>query len=234
MLVRKISFFITVCWSAIGSVAAPPLPPPSAADVAKWEKAIAAFEKADASKPPPKDGILFIGSSSIRGWKTLTRDFPDQPVYNRGFGGSQIADSRHFADRIVLPYRPRQIVMFAGSNDLNAGKSPAQVLADYIAFTKLVHGQLPRTRISWIPITPCFKRWGQIERVRKANRLVAEYIATDARLDYINTYDQMLAPDGKPRPDIFQADGLHLNAEGYAIWTRIVRPFLGKNTDSKE
>jgi len=206
--------------------AADPLPPPSASDVAKWGKVIAAFEKADSTKMPPKNGILFIGSSSIRRWKTLSEDFPNHPVYNRGFGGSQIADSLHFTDRIVLPYKPRQIVMFAGTNDLNVDKSPRQVLADFIAFTQRIHRHLPKTRISWIAITPSFKRWSQIDRVRKTNRIVAEFCASDPRLDYLDTAAKMLAPDGKPRPDIFVSDGLHLNAKGYALWTEIVRPFL--------
>jgi lysophospholipase L1-like esterase len=226
MLNGRLPLIATLLLIAFRAPAASPLPPPSASNFEKWEKSIVAFEQTDAQQAPPKNGILFIGSSSIRGWTTLSEDFPDFPVYNRGFGGSQIADSLHFADRIVLPYRPRQIVMFAGSNDINAGKSPEQVLADYIAFTERIHRQLPETRISWIPITPCFKRWSQIGRVRKANRLVAEYIETDQRLDYINTYDDMLAPDGKPRPDIFKADGLHLNPKGYAVWTGIVRRFL--------
>ncbi|MGB0580425.1 MAG: SGNH/GDSL hydrolase family protein [Limisphaerales bacterium] len=210
---------------AFSSVAAE-LPPPSAGNAEKWEKSIAKFEKSDHEKAPAKDGILFIGSSSIRGWKTLAKDFPELPVYNRGFGGSQIADSILFADRIVIPYRPRQVVMFAGSNDINAGKSPEQVLADFIEFDRIVRAKLPNTRISWIAITPCFKRWSQIDRVNKANRLVREFCERQTHLNYINTADHMLAADGMPRPDIFVADGLHLNAKGYALWTRIVRPFL--------
>jgi len=210
---------------AITSFAAE-LPPPSAGDAEKWEKSIAKFEESDQKNPPPKNGILFIGSSSIRGWKTLAQDFPDLPVYNRGFGGSQIADSVLFADRIVIPYQPRQIVMFAGSNDVNAGKTSEQVLADFIEFDRVVRAKLPKTRISWIAITPCFKRWSQVDKVKKANRLVRAYCEQRSHLDYINTADHMLAPDGMPRPDIFVADGLHLNAKGYAIWTKIVRPFL--------
>ena len=202
------------------------LPAPSASNVEKWKPAIEQFVKADLINPPPKDGILFIGSSSIRRWKSLTNDFPVHPVYNRGFGGSQIADSLHFADRIVLPYEPRQIVMFAGSNDINAGKTPEQVLADFIAFAKLVHKHLPKTRISWIAITPCEKRWGQFEQVKQANELVARYCRHHRRLDYINTFPHMLGEDGRPRADIFVSDQLHLNDEGYAIWTEIIRPFL--------
>lgn len=206
--------------------AQPDLPAPSAGDAKRWEKDIEKFEAADRENPPPKDGILFIGSSSIRLWKTLTDDFPKLPVYNRGFGGSQIADSLLFADRIVLPYRPRQIVMFAGSNDINAKKSPLQVFADFVAFRQRVHQELPKTRITYIAITPCEKRWSQLGQVDEANRLIARYCGTEKLLDFVDTRAEILGPDGRPRPELFRDDQLHLSAAGYAVWTRLVRPFL--------
>ena len=211
---------------AIVSEAAQKLPTPSTANIEKWEKSIAAFETNDKTNAPPKNGILFIGSSSIKRWSTLEQDFPNFPVFNRGFGGSQVADSLHFANRIVLPYEPRQIVMFAGSNDLNAKKSPLQVFADYRAFVRRVHKSLPQTRISYIAITPCEKRIKQIEQVHEANRLVAEFAKKNRKLDFIDTASRMVDSDGNPLPDIFAADKLHLNEKGYAIWTRIIRPYL--------
>ena len=203
-----------------------PLPPPSAGDAEKWEQDIARFEAADRESPAPTDGILFIGSSSIRLWKTLAADFPKFPVINRGFGGSQIADALHFAERIVLPYRPRQIVMFAGSNDINAGKSPRQVLADFIAFRERVHRDLPKTRITFIAITPCEKRWSQLADVDEANRLVAKDCARDPRLDFVDTRAEILGRDGRPRKELFRDDQLHLSDAGYAVWVRLVRPLL--------
>ncbi|MFT4689075.1 MAG: lysophospholipase L1-like esterase [Limisphaerales bacterium] len=201
------------------------LPPPSKADVEKWEKSITAFEMADKEQLPPKNGILFIGSSSIKRWKTLAQDFPKFPVYNRGFGGSQIADSRHFADRIVIPYQPRQIVMFAGSNDISKGKSPEQVVADFIAFVGKVHAAHPKIRISWLAITPCTKRWEQFADVTKANKLVSDYCARQNLLDYIHTVPHMMK-DGHPNDDLFVSDKLHLNADGYAIWTKLIAKYL--------
>jgi len=227
MLIRSLLLLALVCCPGMAPGADfEKLPNPSASEVERWEKAIAAFEKSDQKNPPPKNGILFIGSSSIRRWGSLAADFPDKPVFNRGFGGSQIADSLHFADRIVLPYRPRQIVMFAGSNDVNSGKSSRQVFADFIAFCTKVHEALPQTRICWIPITPCEKRWSQLEVVKETNAMVADFCRTDTRVDYINTFADMLGEDGKPRADIFAADKLHLNAKGYAVWSKIVKPFL--------
>src|SRR5262249_31053266 len=112
-------------------------------DFAKWEKEIAAFEQSDHTNPPPKGALLFIGSSTIRLWKSLAQDFPEQRVINRGFGGSEILDATHFAERIVFPCEPRMIFLRAGGNDLNAGKSPEQVFADFKAFVTRIHGKLP-------------------------------------------------------------------------------------------
>jgi lysophospholipase L1-like esterase len=217
------TLFATLLVSSLSHAAE--LPPPSKADVEKWEQAMVAFEAADKERFPPQNGILFIGSSSIRRWSTLAQDFPELPVYNRGFGGSQIADSLHFADRIVLPYKPRQIVMFAGSNDINKGKSPEQVLADFIAFVHKVRGTLPKTRISWIAITPCSKRWEQYEAVTQANKLVSDHCAKHRLLDYIHTVPQMMK-NGRPDDDLFVADKLHLNETGYAIWTKLIAKYL--------
>ncbi|HXG46302.1 MAG TPA: SGNH/GDSL hydrolase family protein [Methylomirabilota bacterium] len=167
-----------------------------------------------------------MGSSSIRLWKSLAQDFPRHPVLNRGFGGSQISDSIHFAERIVLPYRPRQIVMYAGGNDINAGKSPEQVAGDFKAFVAKVHAALPQTRVAYISIAPNPARWAQVEKVRKANQLIEEFTRSDPRLTFIDVYSRMLGDDGKPKPDIFVEDRLHMNARGYEIWRRTVEPFL--------
>jgi lysophospholipase L1-like esterase len=192
-----------------------------------FEKEILAFEASDRTNPPPRGAILFIGSSSIRLWKTLAQDFPGHRVVNRGFGGSQIIDSVGYADRIVFPYQPKQIVLYAGGNDINAKKTPEQVFADYRAFVKKVHAKLPRTRIAYISIAPNPARWAQVEQVREANRLIAEHTKTDRRLTFIDTFTHMLGADGQPLPDIYVADRLHMNAKGYELWKGIVGPALG-------
>lgn len=192
----------------------------------KWVKDMDAFAAQDATNPPPKNAVLFIGSSSIRKWKTLAEDFPDYKVINRGFGGSQIIDSVVFADRIAIPYHPRLIIFYAGSNDIATKKSPQQVFADYQAFVKKIHAALPETKIDFIAVSPNPKRWAMIEQVKETNRLVEEYCKTDARLQFINTYPLMLGEDGQPKPDIFVEDKLHMNAKGYAIWREAVLPYL--------
>ena len=197
-------------------------------DSSRWEKYIARFEAADKKQMPQPDGILFIGSSSIRMWKTLEQDFPGLPVINRGFGGSQIADSNHFTERIVHPYKPRQIVLYAGDNDVAAGKSPETVLADFQQFVKTVHGKLPKARVSFISIKPSLSRWKLSGKMARANSLVSDACGKDKRLDYIDIWQPMLGDDGRPKPDLFLGDGLHLNAKGYALWTSIVKPHLAR------
>ena len=195
----------------------------------RWDKAIAAFETQDRTNPPPKGAILFIGSSSIRLWKTLAEDLPDHEVINRGFGGSQIEDSIHFVDRMVVPYQPKRIVMYAGGNDINGGKTPEQVASDFKAFVARVHAKLPETKIAYISIAPNPARWAQVDRVKRANSLIRDFTSTDKRLSFIDVFPHMLGKDGMPLPDIFVDDRLHMNEKGYAIWKRVVGAALKEN-----
>lgn len=188
-----------------------------------FEKEIRAFEEHDRRQPPPADAVLFIGSSSIRLWTTLSEDFPDLPVINRGFGGSQIADSTRYADRIVIPYHPRRIVMYAGDNDIAAGKRPGQVLDDFAVFVQKVRTALPDVPIDFISIKPSLLRWKLVDQIREANRLVERHTRQEKNLGYIDVFSPMLSADGKPRRELFRDDGLHLNRQGYALWAMVIR-----------
>jgi lysophospholipase L1-like esterase len=192
----------------------------------RWEKDIEAFEAADAKSPPPTGAVLFGGASGIRMWKTLQQDFPDKTIINRAFGGSEMADSVYFADRIIIPYKPKLIVIQAGGNDINAGKSPEQVLADFKAFVEKVRAKLPDTRIAYLGMNPSPSRWAQRDKQQKGNQLIKDYIASEKNLDFIEFWDVLLGPDGKPREDLFIADKLHNNAAGYKIRADVVRPHL--------
>ncbi|MCU0875796.1 MAG: SGNH/GDSL hydrolase family protein [Pirellulaceae bacterium] len=192
----------------------------------RWEKAIAAFEVADRANPPPQGAILFIGSSTIVRWKTLAQDFPEHAVINRGFGGSQIADSVCYADRIVIPCRPRLIVLRAGGNDIHAGKTPEQVAADFQAFVEQVRAKLSDVRIAYMTINATPSRWANVEREKQANQLIQAYIAAGKNLDYIDTWDATLGADGKPREELFVKDRLHFNDEGYKVLAAVVRKHL--------
>ena len=147
-------------------------------------------------------------------------------MINRGFGGSQIADSVFYADRIVIPCRPRLIVLRAGGNDIHAGKTPEQVAADFRAFVEKVRAKLPDVRIAYMPINASPSRWANVEREKQANQLINEYIAAGKNLDYIDTFDATLGADGKPREELFVKDRLHFNDEGYKVLAAIVRKHL--------
>src|ERR1051325_5230827 len=195
---------------------------------AKWEPEIAAFEKQDKTNSPPKDALLFTGSSTIRFWKTLAQDFPNHQVINRGFGGCEIVDVTHFADRIVFPYRPKMIFLRCGGNDLYGDKSAEQVFADYQEFVRVIQAKLPETEIVIIGLSPSIARWNQHEKEKELNELVKKYSESRSHLRYIEDYDIVLGPDGKPRPELFVSDKLHFSADGYKLLVERVRPFLPK------
>ena len=192
----------------------------------KWAAAIDKFTQADVANPPPRNGVVFVGSSSIVKWSTLAQDFPGVKVINRGFGGSQLEDSVFYADRIVVPYQPRTVVLYAGDNDLNAGKTPETVLADFKAFTRKIHSKLPNTRIIYIAIKPSPSRWKIKDKVVSANALVAAECARDKRLAFADIYAPMLNANGEPRPELFVKDMLHMNEAGYAVWKPVVASLL--------
>ncbi|MBL9188812.1 MAG: hypothetical protein JNK23_15115 [Opitutaceae bacterium] len=192
----------------------------------KWTAAIDKFTQAEAKQAPAPGGIVFVGSSSIVKWTILAEDFPGLPVINRGFGGSELADSVFYADRIVLPYRPRTVVLYDGDNDLNAGKTPERVHADFRAFVAKIHAALPTAKIVFIAIKPSPSRWKNIANIRAADTLIAADCAKDPRLAYADIYTPMLGADGQPRPDLFVKDMLHINAAGYALWQPVIAPLL--------
>ena len=204
-----------------------PIPSPQE-DPTIWEDAIQAFEQEDRTTPPAKDALLFIGSSSILLWESLKDDMAPMPVIQRGFGGSKLGDAIYYADRIVMPYKPRAIVMFSGSNDI-AGESPKSakaVFGLYNAFVKQVHSELPNTPIYFIAISPTGARWEHREIVTETNRLIEAHTQSDANLHFIDTASALIDENGQSREDLFLGDKLHLNPKGYAVWTSIIRPAL--------
>ena len=218
-----------------GPPATPEAPSPSTAGVAPripeqvsspaWEADMQRFEAADAQSPPPRGGVLFIGSSSIRFWDTLAQDFPGVPVINRGFGGSELRDSTWYADRIIVPYAPRQILIYAGDNDLNAGRTPQQLRADFIAFVERVRRDLPKAKIAYISNKPSPSRAQLLPVQRAANTLIAAE-AKRLGVDYIDIFTPMLDASGQPDESLFVEDRLHMNRAGYVIWQRAIAPYL--------
>ncbi|MBC8117551.1 MAG: hypothetical protein H7062_24395, partial [Candidatus Saccharimonas sp.] len=207
----------------VGTTIGDEAPKPPAAD--RWEKDIKAFEDQDLKTPTAAGANVFVGSSSIRMWK-LDGSFPKHTVINRGFGGSQLGDSARYAERIVIPCKPRVVVVYAGDNDLNSGKTPEAVFADYQALRDKIHAALPETKIVFVSIKPSPKRWNLHEKALEANRLIREEIERGKGQVFIDVWTPMLGEDGMPRAELFVKDQLHMNESGYEIWTRLVESHL--------
>jgi len=198
---------------------------PAASDPDRWEATIKKFEEQDRSSPPPRGEIVFIGASSIVRWN-LPEYFPDLKVINRGFGGSEMVDAARYAARIVVPYSPRIVVLYEGDNDIGRGVAPETVEAEFERFVQVVHGALPQARIVVIAVKPSLLRWAVYDNMKKANTLMRAYIESHKGLEYVEVGPPMLGADGKPRPELFVPDGLHMTAEGYKLWTGLLRPHL--------
>jgi lysophospholipase L1-like esterase len=192
---------------------------------ARYVKEIEAFEAADRKDPPKPGGVVLLGSSSIRIWNVKTY-FPGLPVVNRGFGGSHISDSVMYFDRIIPQHKPKLIVFYAGDNDIAAGKKPERVAADFKTFLAEVHSALPGTKVLLIDIKPSIRRWDMIDKMRDANRRMNAIAEADPLVKWISFESDMVGPDGKPRPELFREDGLHMSPMGYDLWTKRVKPII--------
>ncbi len=196
----------------------------------RFENEIRAYEKADSLRGIPNSKIVFIGSSSFAYWKTIATDLAPLPVLNRGFGGSTLPEVIYYADRILFPYQPNIIVVYAGENDLNVGQhpqTPEQVAASFKTLVSLVHRRLPNTIMYYVSMKPSPSRWANWATTQRGNQLISAYIKTDKRLRFVDVRPAMLAANGRPRPDLFRADSLHMNARGYAIWAGMLKVILG-------
>ncbi len=191
-----------------------------------FENEILAFEKSDSIQFPPKDAVLFVGSSSIRLWKTLADDFPELQVINRGFGGSKTAEVLHYFDRIVKPYHPKTIVYFAGTNDLAGSVPPHEVVANVEEFIKKVAKLFPETNIIVFSNTIAVSRKHLRESYLETNTLLKEMLKKYPQTSYLDVTTPGLKPDGWPRPEIYGPDSLHLNATGYEMWKNLLKPLL--------
>jgi lysophospholipase L1-like esterase len=206
-----------------------------AEDPAVWLPVIESFEARDRERPPPEGAAVFTGSSSIRFWTTLADDMAPLPVIRRGFGGSRMSDMVHYVDRTVITYRPRAVVLFAGSNDLGgfaSDRTPEQIVAGYIQFVEAVHEALPETSIYYLSITPSRLRWKQWPLVRQTNELIEAHTRLDDRLHFVDATDHFLGVDGLPDRKLFRWDRLHPNRRGYEVWTSLIKPVLEAELDT--
>ena len=197
--------------------------PEYAAAVTRWKSSLSAFADADKTLAPGTDGVLFVGSSTIRFWTHLAQDFRQLPVViNRGFGGSTMADCSLFTGELVTRYKPRHVLVYAGDNDLAEGRTPLQVMESFAHFASTVRAALPDTRISYISVKPSPSREALLPKIRETNNIIAAYIRTLGNSEYIDIYTPMLGADGRPRPELFLADKLHMNETGYRLWQTVI------------
>ena len=196
-------------------------------DPTRFEKDVKRFEEADAKARPPEGAIVCTGSSSMKGWHgTIKEDLAPLTVIPRGFGGSNMNDLLHFADRLVIAYKPRAVVVYEGDNDIKSGIAPEKIAVTFKAFVEKVHAALPGTRIYVLSIKPSPSRWALWKNMRAANALIKAQCEADRLLTYIDVSAGMLDESGQPRNDIFQSDKLHMVRKGYEIWRDAVRPVL--------
>jgi len=195
----------------------------------RWQAEITNLVAGDAAHAPPQHAVLFVGSSSIRLWTTLAGDFPGLPAINRGFGGSAIADSTYYADRIVVPYHPKLIIMYAGDNDVADGRTPRQVIDDFGAFVARVRRDLPDAAIAYLSIKPSVARAALWPQMRAANEGIALWARTQKDVTFVDVTAKMLDARGKPRPELLRADGLHMRPAGYRIWIDALAPVLAQH-----
>lgn len=199
--------------------------PPKPRNHQQWAKEIAKFEASDKEQMPPKQAILFAGSSSMVYWKTK-QSFPDLVTINRGFGGSHLSDSIYYAQQCILKYEPSIVLVYAGDNDLAQNIPSAQIKDDFVKLTKLIHAKLPKTGILYIAIKPSPKRWALFKQQQETNQMIADVCNGDVRLRFVDIVKPMLDADGQPRAELFKDDKLHMNEKGYELWTSIIRPLL--------
>jgi len=187
---------------------------------------IRAFALSEQRNPVPRGTTLFYGSSSIRLWASLGEDIPNVPLLNRGFGGSTLFDCLHEMERLVFPYEPRALILYAGDNDLDQGASPQRVLELFEQFHATFRERAPDTPLAFISIKPSPVREHLVPRVREANALIDASIGTDERTTFVRVFPLMLDGAGRPRRDLFTEDGLHMNRAGYRVWAGLIQPWL--------
>ncbi len=191
---------------------------------------IVAFKKQDSVSFPPKNAILFVGSSSFRMWEDVNKYFPNHMIINRGFGGSSLADVIRYENEIIFPYHPKQIVIYCGENDIAASDTiTAQMVL--MRFQKLfndIRSMWPTIPVVFVSIKPSPSRWQMRDRMTEANSLSKNYLGTKKKAVFVNVWDAMLYESGEPKEEIFIEDKLHMNAKGYAIWQKLIEPHLLK------
>lgn len=214
---------IGICADSVATQSRAPAPAPREI---RFQEQIAAFVEQDRTNPPPQRAILFIGSSIFRQWTNVKDHMSPLPAFNRGFGGSRTWEILHYMDKIVLPYRPRIIVYYGGSNDVNAGESAPAIVGRIKEFVSRTHAVLPDTRIYYVSINKAPQkrdRWNVVEQVNADVKALAD---ASADLDYIDVNPVLFNSAGEPRVELYRDDGLHFHPPAYDEFAKIIKPVL--------
>jgi lysophospholipase L1-like esterase len=219
---QKLFQFLMLLLSSIVAVAQTDAPP-------FWDE-IQAFKKTDSIQAPPNNAIVFTGSSSFRLWTDVQKVFPKQRIINRAFGGSSFPDLIRYADDVIFKYQPRKVVIYCGDNDLASSDTvTAQtVYQRFVQLFTMIRSRMPNASVAFVSIKPSPSRAHLMPEVKQANALIKNFLAAKRRTAFVDVFNPMLGADGKPRPELFLEDSLHMNSKGYEIWQRQLRPALRK------
>jgi lysophospholipase L1-like esterase len=218
-----VSIVLTLTWFASCSMQAQQIPP--------FFNDIQAFKKQDSLQHPPQNAILFTGSSSFRFWTDVQDNFPGFTILNRAFGGSTLPDVIRYANDIIIPYKPKQVIIYCGDNDLATKDTTINgdsVATRFITLFNIIRSQLPNTSIVYVSIKPSPSRQHLMPKIEIANNQIRDFLRTKKKTAFVDVYHKMLNPDGMPMADLFKEDNLHMNAKGYAIWKTALEPYLMK------
>lgn len=188
------------------------------------------FKKIDSAQFPSKNAILFVGSSSFQKWHDVQSYFPSDTIINRGFGGSELTDAIRYANDIIIPYHPRQIVIYSGENDLAYSDSitPEIVLSRFEKLFNIIRSSMPRVPVMYVSIKPSPSRKNLMPKMLVTNTLIKQFLHSKRETVFVDVYHKMLDENGNPMPDIFLDDNLHMNPRGYRIWQKAIEPYLIK------
>ncbi len=224
-MIKKGNYFILFIFfllaSNAGTAQTNPTPP-------FWNE-IQHFKKMDSTLMPPKGKILMIGSSSFTNWKDVGVYFQGYPMINRGFGGSSLPDLIRYYDDIVTPYKPRQILIYCGENDLGPTVTADTVVERFKALFHIIRKQDKKVKITYISMKPSPSRASLRDKMMEGNDKIKNWLQTKKHTSFVDVFDKMLLPDGKPMSEIFLKDSLHMNVKGYVIWQKEIAPHLLKN-----
>lgn len=219
MKILLLLFWLGLTQAVVAQTACPPF----------WSD-IARFKKADSAALPPRNAILFVGSSSFTNWADVSDYFPGYTIINRGFGGSTLVDVIRYAYDVILPYQPKQILIYCGENDLASSDtvSAVEVVRRFKTLYAIIRQNLPNTVVHFVSLKPSPSRVHLLPKMQAANAQIQAFLKKQKDAGFINVYGAMLDRNGHPRTELFLDDQLHMKPEGYKIWQRLIQPYLLK------